>query len=194
MKRNIILLATTILLTMCQFNPFQYVPPPCTDDLTDYYHKVQYKNGQIISFINDSAKIKSDTVHFTYEPVKRYFPYMSDGSDGDGYCYGEIDVKLGNYEFFCHQGIIPYMESSDINIYLSYTFLKDSLLGKTFKQEIVNYKYNKSSIQSLHFLNIDTAAYHKTRYLMECYISSSSYTLLSYSIIENGVRTNWRMK
>jgi hypothetical protein len=162
----------------------------CRDEITPIFNKISYRNNAIVTFINDSGVINADTVLINYSKVPA--TYKDDGSEfnGQANCTGNFSVVLGNYKIYGFQ-------SGYSNPTLTISFTKPIITPRK-KSETVAYNYNGVAINSIHIYSIDTIKsdifVKEEKILKEYYYSISDYQLLFYSITENNMTTNWRIK
>ena len=191
---RIIIFFSIIGLTQCAINI------SCPDNLTPLFNKISYKNNQIITFVNDLGIVKYDTVHIKNKKVPDHITgtILNRGGDGEyDDCTGIFYVNLGDFKICGIQDCQHCSQNgAGINTYFfSYQY--------SFKSaDTTFYLYNDKKIEPVLHYMLDTAYFEHNynsqkkiiKYCNEYYISLNDYRLLFYSIIENDIKTNWRLK
>ena len=166
---------------------------PCEDNLAPLYNKITYKNMDVIKFVNDSGILRQDTVHINYSKVpENYNDNYSEEYNGQGACSGDFSFKLGDYEIHGHQyGGDNYAEIS--TNFFNYAIYE--------RQDTLEYDYNGIILKAIHIYEIDSARFKNInyqkkilKYCNEYIVSLSDYKLFYFSIIENNIRTNWKLE
>lgn len=181
----ILLITSFLFLVQCSL-----LRKDCANNLENLFNNtIDYSDNEIVEFVNDSGITKTDTVHIIYPSVED--TYINDDTDEDyRSCSDFFEVKLGEYEIQGSQSSNLYNNAFGviINFYHREIYINAEL-------DTVDYIYNDTAIKSFYRKwSITEGLPENEKYCSEIYFAVSDLRLLRYSVIENNVQTNWRLK
>jgi hypothetical protein len=167
----------------------------CTNKLEAVFKQTGYKNNQIIQFINDSGKIRNDTISIEYYPPNYEYcrsPLTStEETSESSLCVGNIYIKSASFK-------INYFQASNLsnNIIERIISINGINIQNQFGYRIdtIIYNYNGVNLNSIRYKKeiIKSDSLHNT--CSQCIISMQNNILLYYSISNNSIITNWKLK
>jgi len=186
---NILILALFGIL-FSLFSCFQHCMD-CSDNLSAIYKNSKYKDKDIVVFVNSESIERTDTVALSYTPVPDHYCYSTLGEEPrwEIVCVGQLHVRLSNYE-----AQYKTNETSQGKLSASLFFFGINLEKQGYKSESFDYSYNGSIVKTKHFMLADTTNIHKKVYCTDCNIALDSYKLYSFSIYNQGMFENWKLK
>jgi hypothetical protein len=189
MKKYLIIPALTIASFFFTVQCSLFQQEDCVDNLTPYFNStITYTNHEILEFVNDSGITKFDTVKITYPNIDD--TYVNDNTDDDNRsCGGVFYVEVGDYEINGGQATNFYNNTFGVIIRIC-----NRQINLFEEHDTVEYVYNGTTIPSIYVNWSDTIAFPWPNFCSEIYFSASDLRLLKYSVTENNVQTNWRLK
>lgn len=185
-----------LLITFCLFFIVSciFIERKCTDNLSAYNAKIPYRNGELVTFVNDTIGERVDTVFVKLDNS------ISEKNDNEDNCTGLSSVGYSNefgYSFYQHDDWSNPGNPVEEDYYY-YQFCGHDTI----------YQYKEKSYNAMHVhLDIEYMEYMFGWALLEegelFYYSdyiflggdNSEYKLLEYSTIDtNGVKRKWILK
>ena len=194
MKKNItlfVLLVIIYTLTSCHCKT-------CTDNLSEANNKIQYKNKDIVTFINDTLGVVSDTIKISIGKVSKdsYDCYGSSGDAEQKYCTTFSEISYSN--LFVIQIVQAPNSAKNKIVYQPLNSYYEE------KNEEILYNYKDEKINAYHFYNTidgvgskiwqgkDSNSFVFNDYY---YTTDKTIKLLQYSkVYKDGKRRVYRLK